>query len=76
MKIDKKIKDEILRYDVNTEAAKITALSKGKIVTFAVKLNIKTTWIYLFPTWKSIWKTKTIEDQWDKQTKAIQKYGK
>ena len=76
MKIDKKIKDEILRYDVNTEAAKITALSKGKIVTFAVKLNIKTTWIYLFPTRKSIWKTKTIEDQWDKQTKAIQKYGK
>ena len=31
MKIDDKIKDEILQYDINREAAKILALSFGKI---------------------------------------------
>ena len=31
MKIDDQIKDEKMRYDVNREAAKITALSSGKI---------------------------------------------
>ena len=31
MKIDDQIKDEKIQYDVNREAAKITALSSGKI---------------------------------------------
>ena len=31
MKIDGQIKDEKIQYDVNREAAKITALSSGKI---------------------------------------------
>ena len=31
MKINDQIKDEKMRYDVNREAAKITALSSGKI---------------------------------------------
>ena len=31
MTIDDKIKDEKLKYDVNREAAKISALSSGKI---------------------------------------------
>ena len=31
MKVDDKIKDEKLQYDINREAAKISALSSGKI---------------------------------------------
>ena len=31
MKIDDKIRDEKLRYDINKEAAKISLLSSGKI---------------------------------------------
>ena len=31
MIIDDKIRDEILQYDINREATKITALSSGKI---------------------------------------------
>ena len=31
MRIDDLIKDERLQYDINTEAAKISALSSGKI---------------------------------------------
>ena len=31
MLIDDQIKDEKLQYDINTEAAKISALSSGKI---------------------------------------------
>ena len=31
MKIDHKIKDENIQYDINREAAKIFALSSGKI---------------------------------------------
>ena len=31
MTIDDKIKDEKMQYDINTEAAKISALSSGKI---------------------------------------------
>ena len=35
MTIDDKIKDENLQYDINTEAAKILALSSGKIDKFS-----------------------------------------
>ena len=35
MTIDDKIKDENLQYDINTEAAKISALSFGKIDKFS-----------------------------------------
>ena len=31
MKIDDKIRDEKLQYDINSEAAKVSALSSGKI---------------------------------------------
>ena len=31
MEIDDKIRDEKLKYDINTEAAKLSALSSGKI---------------------------------------------
>ena len=33
-KIDDKIRDEKLRYDINREAAKISALSSGKLVQY------------------------------------------
>ena len=34
MAIDNQIKDEIIQYDINREAAKISALSSGKIDTY------------------------------------------
>ena len=34
MTIDDKIRDEKLQYDINREAAKISALSSGKIDTY------------------------------------------
>ena len=33
-KVDDKIRDEKLRYDINREAAKISALSSGKLVQY------------------------------------------
>ena len=36
MKINNKIRNEKLQYDINTEAAKISALSSGKLI----KMNI------------------------------------
>ena len=43
MTIDDNIRDETLQYDINREAAKISALSSGKIdvnMNTAIRLNI------------------------------------
>ena len=74
MTINEQIKDEKLQYHVNREAAKISALSSGKIhmyvshwwryITIQSTTNNKTNKIYLFFFGKSFWKTnKTIEDK-------------
>ena len=58
MKIDDKIRDEKLQYNVNKEAAKISALSSGKIdkfesLTGEEKKSNRTNKIYLFSFRKS-----------------------
>ena len=53
MTIEDRIRDEKLQYHFNREAAKISALSSGFIISFDKQ-------------------TKTIEDQGEKQIKAIQ----
>ena len=70
MTIEDQIKDKKLQYDINREAAKISALSSGKID----KYEYLTGEVYLFSVWKNVWKkqTKTIEDKREKQIKAIQ----
>ena len=41
MTIDDKIKDEKLQYDINREAAKISALSSGKIDKYDFIFQVK-----------------------------------
>ena len=67
MTIEDQIKDEKLQYDINREAAKISALSSGKIDKYE----------YLKFAYSRLEKAlekqiKTIEDQGKKQVKAIQ----
>ena len=85
--INDQIRDEKLQYDVNREAAKISALSSGKIHQYEYL-----TGEYILPsnqqqiieqtkfTYSSLRKAfvkeiKTIEDQREKQIKAIQDQG-
>ena len=84
MTIEDKIKDEKLQYDINREAAKILALSSGKIdksehLTCEEILpsnqqqiieQAKFTYSPLGKTFEK--QTKTIEDKGEKQIKAIQ----
>ena len=69
MIIDDQIKDGKLQYDIDSEAAKISALSSAKIDKYEylkVKKyyllikNNRTSWIYLFSFGESFWKAKTI----------------
>ena len=86
MAIDDKIKDEKLQYNINKEAAKISALSSGKIDKYEVLTGEE-----IFPsdesriieqakfTYSSLLKAfekqiKTIEDQGEKQTKALEEH--
>ena len=48
MTIDDKIRDERLQYDINREAAKISALSFGKIDKYEYLIGLKTN----FSEWK------------------------
>ena len=85
MTIDDKIRDEKLQYDINREAAKISALSFGKIDKYEYLTGeevlpsdqrrvIEESKFTYSPLRKSLEKqTKTIEDQ---QIKALQKDGK
>ena len=84
MTIEDQIKDEKLQYDINREAAKISALSSGKLdkyeyLTGEEKLPsnqqqiIQQAKFNYSPLGKAIEKQrKTIEDQGNKQVKAIQ----
>ena len=84
MTIEDQIKDEKLQYDINREAAKISALSSNEIDKYEY-LNgeeilpsnqqqiIEQAKFTYFPLGKAFEKqTKTIEDQREKQIKAIQ----
>ena len=84
MTIEDQIKDEKLQYDINREAAKICALSSGKIDKYEYltgeetlpsnqqKIIQQTKFTYS-PLGKAFEKqVKTIEDQGKKQVKAIQ----
>ena len=84
MTIENKIKDEKLQYDINREAAKISALSSGKIdkyeylageeiLTSNQQQIIEQAKFTYSPLGKAFEKqTETIEDQGEKQIKAIQ----
>ena len=88
MTIDDQIRDEKLQYDINREAAKISALSSGKIDKFEyvtgeeilpssnqiqILEQAKFTYSPLGKTFEK--QIKTIEDQGEKQIKAIQNQG-
>ena len=84
MTIEDKIKDEKLQYDINREAAKISALSSGKIDKYEYLTGeeilpsnqqqiIEQAKFTYSPLGKAFEKqTKTIEVQGEKQIKAIQ----
>ena len=84
MTIEDQIKDEKLQYDINREAAKISALSSGKLDKYEyltgeeilpsnqqqIIQQAKFNYSSLGKAFKK--QTKTIEDQGKKQVKAIQ----
>ena len=84
MTIEDQIRDEKLKYDINREAAKISALSSGKIDKYEYltgeeilpsnQQQIIEQTKFVYPSLgKSFEKqTKTIEGQGEKQIKAIQ----
>ena len=84
MTIENKIKDKKLQYDINREAAKISALSSGKIDEYEYLTGeeilpsnqqqiIEQAKFTYSPLGKAFGKqTKSIEDQGEKQIKAIQ----
>ena len=84
MTIEDQIKDEKLQYDINREAAKISALSSGKIDKYEYLTGeeilpsnqqqiIQQAKFTYSPLGKAFEKQiKTIEDQGEKQVKAIQ----
>ena len=88
MTIDEKITDEKLQYDINREAAKISALPPGKIDKYEYltgkeilppghKRVIKQAKFTCSPLAKAFEKQiKTIEDQGEKQIKTLEEYGK
>ena len=88
MTIDDKIRDEKLQYDINREAAKISALSSGKIdkheyltgeeILFSDQRRVieQVKFIYS-PLGKALYKqTETIEDQGKKQINTFEEHGK
>ena len=87
MTIHDQIRDEILQYHINREAAKISALSSGKvhkyeyltdedILPYNQQQIIEQAKFTYTPLRKAFEKQiKTIEDQGEKQIKAIQDQG-
>ena len=87
MTINDQIRDEKLQYDINREAAKISALSSGKIHKYEYLTGedilpsnqqqiIEQARFTYSPLGKAFEKQiKTIEDQGEKQIKAIQDQG-
>ena len=88
MTINDKIRDEKLQYDINKETAKISALSPGKIDKYEYlkgeeilppdqRRMIEQGKFTYSPLEKAFEKqTKTIEDQGEKQIKAIEENEK
>ena len=88
MTINDQIRDEKLQYDINREAAKISALSSGKIRKYEyltgedmlpsnqqqIIEQAKFTYFLLGKAFEK--QTKTIKNQGEKQVKAIQDQGK
>ena len=86
MVIDDKIKDEKLQYNINKEAAKISALSSGKIDKYEVLTGeeilpsdesriieqAKFTYSSLLKAFEK--QIKKIEDQGEKQIKALEEH--
>ena len=84
MTIEDQIKDKKLQYDINREAATISALSSGKIDKYRYLTGgeillsnrqqmIEQAKLIYYPLGNASAKqTKTIEDQGEKQVKAIQ----
>ena len=84
MTIEDQIRDETLHYDINREAAKISALSSGKTGTYEYLTDgeilpsnqqqmIEQAESTFSPLGKAFEEqTKTIKDQGEKQIKAIQ----
>ena len=87
MTTDDQLEDEKLQYDINREAANISALSSGKIDKYEYltvedilpsnqKQIIEQAKFTYSPLGKAFEKqTKTIEDQGERQIKAIQNQG-
>ena len=85
---DDKIRDERLQYDINKEAAKISAWSNGKIDKYKYltgeeilpsnqKQILEQAKFVYSPSRKAFKKqTKTIEDQGEKQIRPIEEHGK
>ena len=76
MTIDDKIRDEKLQYDINREAAKVSALSSTKIDRYEF-LTGKT----ILPNQRGVvWQTKfpysPLGKAFEKQTKTIEEQGK
>ena len=73
MKTDDKIRDEKLEYDINREAAKISALSSGEEILSSDQTRIIEQAKFTYsPLGKPFEKqTKTIEDQGIKQVEAL-----
>ena len=68
MTIDNKIRDQKLQYDINREAARVSALSSGKTDKYEYLTGGE-----ILPLEKQI---KTIEHQGQKQLKALEEHGK
>ena len=86
MTINDQIRDQKLQYDINREAAKISALSSGKIHKYEYLTGedilpsnqqqiIEQARFTYSPLGKAFKKQITIEDQVQKQIKAIQDQG-
>ena len=88
MAIDDKIRDEKLRYEINREAAKISAKTLDtpykyeyhpgeEIIPSDQKQLIEQIKFQYGPLWKALEKqTETVEDQGQKQVKAIEGHSK
>ena len=86
MTIDDQIRDEKLQYDINSEAAKLSALSSGKIdkneyltseeiLTSNQQQMIEQAKFTYSSLGKAFEKqTRTTEDQWEKQVKALETF--
>ena len=72
MTVDDEIGDEKIQYDINRESGKISALSSGKIDKYEY-LQAKKYCLLIKVELEKQWNT--IENQGEKQIKALEEYG-